>query len=113
MGRYVSTLGGCSIYVRSPRNNSLVLIGGITMSPASGISGRFKVFNKQQSNSPGKIRDTQKLDTSIDINFPNDWYSASIFSKIIGREPSHVSSADLYLRCHMDFVGNVVQTEAP
>ena len=44
---------------------------------------------------------------------PDDRDSESIFSKVIGRELSNGSSADLYLRCRMDFVSNFVQTEAP
>ena len=83
------------------------------MYPDSGHSGSLHVFNKLQSTSPGKIGDTKRLDTSIDRNFPDDRNYASIFSKVIGRELPHSYSANLYLRCWMDFASNFVQTKAP
>ena len=112
-GRVSTTPGNTPHAVRSPQTNSPVLIGGIGVYPASGLSGSLQVFNKRQSAISDKIWDTQKLDTSVDIKFPNDWYSTSIFRKLIGREISHGSSADIYLRCWMDFASDVVQTEAP
>ena len=42
----------------------------------------------------------------------NDGDSTSIFSKLIGREISHISSADLYSRCWVDFTSNAIGTEA-
>ena len=60
-----------------------------------------------------KSGDTQKLDTSVDNNLPDDRDSASIFSRKIGHELYHGSSADLYLHCRMDFMSNVFQTEVP
>ena len=55
----------------------------------------------------------QNLDAVVNIKFPNDWDSASIFSKVIGHKLSDGSSDNLYLRCRMDFRSDVVQTEAP
>ena len=83
------------------------------MSPVCEVSGSLRVGNKLQSTSPDKIRNTQKLYTSVDRNFTNDRDSASIFINLIVREISHGSSSDLYLRCRMEFSSNVVQTEAP
>ena len=60
-----------------------------------------------------KIRDTQKLDTSVDRKLANNRDSASISSKLIGSELSHSSITDFYSCCWMDFASNVVQTEAP
>ena len=54
-----------------------------------------------------------KLDTLVDIKFPNDLYSAFIFSKIISHKLSNGSSGDLYLRFRMNFVDNLVQSQAP
>ena len=99
--------------VRPPRDNSPVPIGGIGISPTSGHSGSLQVFNTPQSTVSDKIGDTQKLDTSVDINLPDDGVSTSIFSKVIVHELSHSSSSDLYLRCWMDFSSNIVQTKAP
>ena len=67
-----TTPGDFDIAVRSTRHNSLVLIGGISVYPAGGNSGILQVLNKLKSTSPDKIRDTQKLDTSVDRNLPND-----------------------------------------
>ena len=83
------------------------------MSPASGNSWILQVFNKLQSTSPDRIKDTQKMDTSIDRKLPDDQYSASIFRKLIGCEIYLGSSTDLYLNCRIDFASNIVQTEAP
>ena len=67
-----TTPGNFDIAVRSPRHNSPVLIGGIGVYPASGHSGILQDLNKLKSTSPEKIRDTQKLDTSVDRSFPDD-----------------------------------------
>ena len=53
------------------------------------------------------------MDAVVDGNLPDDRYSASFFRKLIGHKISHGSSDDLYLRCRMNFLSNVVQTEAP
>ena len=113
MGRYGTTPGDFDIDVRSPWSNSPILIGGIGVSPASGHSGSLQVFNKRQSNSPGKIGDTQKLDNSVDRKLLYDRYYVYIFSKLIDRELSHCSITNLYSRFRMDFARNVVQTVAP
>ena len=113
MGRDVNNPGNTLHAVRYPWSNSSVMIGGIGVSPTSGHSGSLQVFNKQQSTVSDKIRDTQKLDTSVNRKLPNYGGSASIFSKVIGCELSHGSSADLHLRCRMDFASNIVGTEAP
>ena len=65
------------------------------MSPDNGHSGSLQVFNKRQSTVSDKTGDTPKLDTSVDRKFPENWDSTSIFSKLIGRELTHGSSADL------------------
>ena len=60
-----------------------------------------------------KVGDTQIFNTSININLAEDGDYAPILSKEIGRELSHDSSADIYLRCRVDFTSNAVITEAP
>ena len=107
-----NTPGNTPYSVRSPQANSPFLIGVIGVSPTIGHSGILQVLNKRQSTVSDEIEDTQKLDTSIDIKLTNDGDSASIFIKVIGRELYHGSSADLYLRCWMDFASNIVGTEA-
>ena len=54
---------------------------------------------------------TQKLDVVIDKKLPNDLDSASIFIKVIGHKLSDGSSYELYLRCRMNFAGDVAQTQ--
>ena len=105
-GRDVPTPSNCEIGVRSPRANYQVLIGFIDVSPASGHSGILWVFNKQQSTVSDEIKDTQKLDTSVDRNLAYDGDYASILRKVIGREISHSSSSDLYLCCQVNFLIN-------
>ena len=92
-----NTPGKCDIAVRSPRDNSPVLIGGIGVYLASGHSGILKVLNKRPSTVSHRIRYTQKFDASVDRKLSNDGYYTSIFSKVIGLELSQSSSSDLYL----------------
>ena len=55
----------------------------------------------------------KKYDTVVDGNFPNDWYSASVFSKLIGHKLSNGSRVDLYLCCRLNFAADVIQTHTP
>ena len=112
-GKDGNTPGECKISVRYPPANYPVLIGGINNPPNRGHSGSLQLFNKRQSTVSDKIGDTQKFDTSVDRNLANYGDSTSIFSKDISRKLSHSSSADLYLRCWVDFASNSVRTEAP
>ena len=63
--------------------------------------------------SPDEFSNVQKLDTVVDGKLPDNQDYASVFIKVVGRELSHGSSNGLYLRCRMNFLSNVVQTEAP
>ena len=112
-GRDVTNPGECDISVIFPRVNSRVLIGGIGVPPTRGHSGSLQIFNKQKSTVSDKIGDTPKFGTSVDLKLANDGDYTSIFSKVICRELSHSSSADLYSRCRVDFASNAVGTEAP
>ena len=55
----------------------------------------------------------KKLDSVVDGKLPNDQYSMSSFNKVIVHKLSGSYRGDLYLRCRMNFVGDVVQTKAP
>ena len=90
-----------------------VAIGSPTMYPSSGISEILQVANKRQSVSPSFNRNDQKLDTVVDGKSPKDQDSLYIFSKLIDIELSHGYRYNLYLRCQMNFMSDVVQTEAP
>ena len=113
MGRDGTNSGDYDISVRYPQANSPFLIRGIVMSPSSGHSGSLQVLNKWQPNDSDEIRDTPKLNTSVNRNLANDGNYASIFSKVMGRELSHSSSTNLYSRCWVDFMSNYVGTEGP
>ena len=52
------------------------------------------------------------METSVDKKFTIDQYFSSILSTVIGRDISHISSADLYFFCRMDDASKVVQTKA-
>ena len=82
------------------------MIGSPTTYPACGLSGSLQVGKKQQSTSSDKVRNAQKMDTAVDRKLPDDQDFASIFSRVIGRELSHSSINDLYLRCSMNFVND-------
>ena len=90
-----------------------VLIGGNTIFPTGGIMGIQEIVIMHGSTGSVEIRDTQKLDTSINRNLAKNGDSKPIFSKAIGRELSHDSSADIYLRCRVEFMRNAMRTEAP
>ena len=55
--------------------------------------------------------DTQNFDASVDRMLSNYGDSKSIFSKVIGREMSHSSSANCYSRCWIYFASNAARTE--
>ena len=99
--------------VRSKTAPYPVLIVSTTISPACELRGSLQVGKKQQCTSPDEVRNEKKLDTFVDGKSPNYRDSASVFSKVIGRELSHGYSNDLYLCCGMNLLSNVVQTEAP
>ena len=53
-----------------------------------------------------------KLDAIIDGKVPDDLDSASVFSKVICHKISNGYGDDLYLLPKMNFVSDIVQTEA-
>ena len=108
-----TTPGDCNIDVRFPRANYPDLIGVIGILPPRGNIGSLKVFNEQKSTVSDETRDTQNFDNYVDTNLANIGDSTSIFSKLIGCELSHSSSANLYLICQMDFFSNTVRTKGP
>ena len=112
-GRDGSTPCDTCMSISSKPDPSPVLIGSYNISPDCSISGSFQVGKKQQSNSPDKVRNAQKMDTAVDRKLPDDQYYASVFSKEIVRELYHVSSNYLYLFCRMNFLSSFFQTKAP
>ena len=81
--------------IRSKPPPSTVLIGSLAISPECGISGSLQVGKKQQSTSPDKVRNAQKLDTVVDVKLINDRDSTSFFRKVIGCKLSHCYINDL------------------
>ena len=92
---------------------SPVMIGVVGTYPPGGLNRILQVAIKRKSTSPDLVGNTQKLDAVVGENFPNDLDSASIFRKVIGPKLSDGSRNDLYLQCMMNFVDDVVQTQAP
>ena len=72
-----------------------------------------EVGNKQQSNYPGLVRQSQKLDAVIDVNFTDNTNLTSIFSKVIGEKSSNGSIWYLYTRCRMNLAEDPVHTQTP
>ena len=99
--------------MRSKPAPSPVLIVSPTTYSEYGLNESLQVGKKRKSNSLDEVRNAQKLDTVVDGKFPNDRDSEFIFSKVIGSELSHGSRDDLYSRCRMNFLDDILQTEAP
>ena len=89
------------------------LIVMIETYPTCGINLIQEVGYLRQSNSPGLVRKSQKLDAAVDINFPDNCYLKSIFSKLISDKLSNGSSWDLYMRCRMNRTADTIQTHTP
>ena len=96
-----------------PRDNGPVLIGGTTVYPECGTMGGLEILNKHGSTSYVEIRDTQKLDTSIDGNLAEDGDYTTIIRNVIGRELSNDSTTDIYLRCTVEFTSKIVGNKEP
>ena len=92
---------------------SPVLIGIVANFPPCGLNRSLQVSNKQQSASPALVSNTQKIDAVVDGKLPNDLDYESISSKVIGYKLSNSSIDELYLRCKMNFSGDLVQTQTP
>ena len=60
-----------------------------------------------------EVRDTQIFKTFIDGNLAKNGDSTPIFSKVTGREMFHDSSANISLRCRVDFTSNTFRKESP
>ena len=94
--------GGVSRTVRdgtTPRDRNFygpverpVMIGGTVYPP---IMGSQEIVNPHGSTGSVKFEDTQILNTSIDKNLCNNGDFTPIFGKVIGRELSHNSSANI------------------
>ena len=103
----------CNVAVTYPRDNGSVLIGGIVVPPTIGHIGSQDVLNKRQYTSPSVRRNTQKFCASVDENLADDGDSTSILRKLLGQELSDSLSADMYLRCRVEFTSNTIVTEVP
>ena len=111
MGWYGSTLGHCGIAVSPPQLNSPIVVGGTTVSPTR--MGIQEFVSPHGPTGSVEFRNTQIFDTSINENLDENGDSTPIFNKVIGRELSHNSSSDIYLRYRAEFTSNAVGTEAP
>ena len=112
MGGDNTTPGNCNVAVRSPWDNSPIFIEDIGFPPTRRHSGNLEILNKRQSTSPSINRNTQIFDAYVDGKLANDGDSMSIFSRLLGRELFHSPSADIFLRCRMDFKSNAIRTKA-
>ena len=98
--------------LRPPRLNYPVLIGaGTTIFPAR--TGSQDIVIPKGPTGTVEVRNTQIFHTSIHGDFTNNGYPTLTFSKVIGRELSHNSRADIYSRCRVNFMRNDVGTKSP
>ena len=102
---------GHAVSVEHALSPFLILIFGPL--PPYGLNMILQVANKWQSTSPALVGNIQKLDVVIYGKLHGDLDCASIFSKVIGHKLSNGSRNDLYLRCRMNFVDDVIQTQIP
>ena len=87
---------GNVIGIISPSSPVLIVI--IETSGPYCLNVSQEVGNKLQSTSPGLVRQSQKLDASVDGKLSDDWDLTFIFSKVIGENISNSSIRDLYMR---------------
>ena len=83
---YGSTPGGMNNSISIVENSSPDLIIIIGTDPPCGLNLSQEVGDIRQSNSPGLVRKSQKLDAVIDGKFPDNIDLTSIFSKLIGEK---------------------------
>ena len=88
------------------------MIGSTNIYPDYGFNVILQVGKKRQSTPPDEFRNAKKMDTVVHRKLPDDMDSASVFRKVIGRKLSCGSRDDLYSRCRMKLLSNVVQTKA-
>ena len=112
-GRDGSTLYETGMDVKSKPFPFPIPIESPTIDSSCGINRSLQVGKKQQSSSPDKVSNSQKLDTVINRKFTDDQDYTSLLIKLIVHKLSNGSIYDLYLRCRMNFSSNAVQTKAP
>ena len=90
----------------------LVLIGGGTsVSPTRTGSQEISIPNGTIG--PVEVRNVQPFHTSINGNYAKNGNLTPTFSKVISRELSNNSIADIYLRCWVNFTRDAVFTKMP
>ena len=95
-----------------PRLNSPFIIGGgISFYPSR--TGGHDSFIPSRPIGPVEVRNAQIFHTSINGNSAKNGDPTPTFSKIIGREISNNSSADVYLCCWVNLTRDVVLTKIP
>ena len=95
-----------------PRLTYPVQIGvGPSISPTR--TGIQEIGSPSGTIDPVGVRNTQPFHTSINGNSAKHRDTTPTFSKVIGRELSHDSITNIYLRCLMNLTHNAVKTESP
>ena len=98
--------------IRHPRLNSLFMIGGVT-TPSPTRTGSQDIGTPKGPTGSIEARNTQPLNNFINGDSYENGDPTSTFSKVIGRELSHYFSANIYLRCRVNFTRNDVRTKIP
>ena len=93
--------------------SSQVLIGFIVTTPTWRLNLSQYVGDKRQYNSPGFLRQSQKLDAVIERNFPDNLNLTSILNKLLGDKISNSSRRVIYMRYRMNLASNPHQTQTP
>ena len=112
MGRDGTTPRDGKTSIRSPRLNYPVLnVAGTTISPTR--MEIQEIGSSKGTTSSVEFSNAQIFHTSIHRNLTKNGDLTPTFSKIIGRELFHNSSADIYSCCRVNFTLNSVGTKIP
>ena len=95
-----------------PRLTSPVLIVGGTSVPPT-RTGVQEIISPSGPISTMEVRNDQPFHTSINVNSAKNGDPTPTFSKLIGRELSNESSADIYSHCRVNFTRDAALTKIP
>ena len=98
--------------ISPPRLTSRVIVdGGTSVSPTR--TGTQEISSTSRPIGPVEVRNAQPFHTFINGNYTKNGDLTPTFSKIISCKVYDKSSADVYLRCRLNFTRDTVITKIP
>ena len=92
-------------------NPPVQIVGGPSVYPTR--TGIHEISSPSGPIGTVEVSNAQLFHTSINGNYAEHGDPAPTFSKVIGRKLSDDSSANIYLRCRMNFTRDTVLTKIP